>query len=563
MAHIKNLLLAGSFLIFSLLTVNPSISIGAVFNVSNSMELRNALLTSESNGEIDFINIAPGIYNTGGLPFSYIAALTENFGLNITGSGAANTVLSGQGISAVLIIDTGSVINDFGVNINIEDLSINNGNSAPLSSIAGGLSIISDNGNVMIHSCEFEDNIGDIGGGAWVDTFGQISISGSTFDNNTSLSSGGGALLTANFIILTDNLFNMNSANSVTSRGGGVRALALATNGGSPANGTILFNGNIFSNNDSTGHAGASLVAEFGVELQGNGFLDNTAGNAGAGGVYIEVLNTDPGPPSPFPPELPPNVLLTRLFSNLFQSNQTIGGDGGGAYVMAGLDIVSVNNIFLDNIGDSAGGALLQAPDIIFTNNTLSLNEAINGDGGGLLLIVENETTADIYNNIAYFNVADGMGADIFVNDDPDVNQIGAMVNLVANDFTDFFSLCESIPICFPNINDMDNIDRDPRFVDLADNNVNLRRGSPARKAGDSDAPQLPSSDAVGNPVGDPPDMGALQFVGGGGGSGSNTCSLANPEINQNYSIAGLFILLIPLLLIPLRIIQRRITVQA
>ncbi len=109
----------------------------------------------------------------------------------------------------------------------------------------------------------------------------------------------------------------------------------------------------------------------------------------------------------------------------------------------------------------------------------------------------------------------------------------------------------------------MDNIDRDPRFVDLAANNVNLRRGSPARRAGDSDAPQLPSSDATGNPVGDPPDMGALQFVGGGGGGGSNTCSLADQEINQSNSIAGLFILLIPLLLISLRIVQRRITVQA
>ena len=435
MAHKIKLPFVGFFFLFLLLVLNPIFTFAAVFNVSTPFELRTALFTSESNGEIDFINIAPGIYNTGGVPFEYTAAFTENFGLTITGSGMANTILSAPNQSAVLIIDADAVLVDFSVNINIEDVSIQGGNSLLFSGLAGGLTILSNTGNVMVDSCNFEDNVGDTGGGAWVDTSGQVSVSDSIFDNNTAINSnGGGALLAGNFILLTNNLFNMNDTSVASFRGGGLRALALATNGGGPANGTIIANGNDFTNNDSAGHGGASLLADFGVELQGNNFIDNTSGVAGAAGVSIDVFNTNPG-------QGDENLLLTRLFSNLFQDNIT-SGRGGGALVLAGLDIIAVNNIFLGNIADSAGGAELEAQDITVTNNTMTLNEAVDGEGGGILLVVQSETTADIYNNIAYNNSATVAGSDIFVNDDPDLNVFGATINLVANDFSDFFSLC-------------------------------------------------------------------------------------------------------------------------
>ena len=557
MAHIKKLwLIQYFFLTVLFLLVNSALSFAEEFNVSNAEELRNALLTSQSNGDIDFINIAPGVYDTGGVPFIYMAAFTENFGLNITGFGSANTTLGASGQSAVLIIDTQGVFDDFNVNVNIKDLTIQDGDSAPFSNVAGGLTILSVNGNIMVYGCNFEDNMGDTGGGARIETLGQVSISNSVFDNNTSISSdGGGALLTGKFILLTDNVFNLNSTDSILSRGGGLSARAFATNGGSPANGSMILNGNIFTNNDSTGHGGASLTAKFGAELQGNTFLDNTAGAAGAGGVFIDVLNTNPGGDTML------NTLLTTLFSNLFQGNTSIGGSAGGAQIISGLDIILVNNIFLENFGTSAGGALLQAPDITVTNNTFTLNEAISvsdGDGGGLMIFVEDEATADIYNNIVFDNVASGVGADIFVDDDPNIDQIGATVNLISNDFSDFFSVCESTPLCFPNINAADNIDRDPRFVDAQAGDVNLRSGSPARGAGDSDAPQLPSSDFAGNSVGDPPDMGALQFVRGGGG-GNSTCSLASDSQGQSGVINTLALLLVPGVLLILISIRRRV----
>lgn len=529
-------------LIVSFFTFSQT-SKAAVFNVTNAAELRAALLTAQSNGETDFINLAAEAYNTGGVPFTYTASLFENFGLNISGSGTAFSLLEGSTQTAVLIIDTTAVLGDFNVNINIDSLSITQGSTAAFSGFAGGLTILSDNGNVMMEDCNFSFNTGGMSGGAYIDTLGQISISNSDFFENTSLTSnGGGALLTGNFILLTDNLFEENSTNSVLARGGGLSASALATNGGDPANGTMILNGNVFSENDSEGHGGASLTAAFGAALQGNGFVDNTAGEAGAGGLFINVVNTDPG-------DTMQNTLLTELFSNLFQGNSSTGGNAGGAEVIAGIDIIMVNNIFLQNTAESAGGALLDAPDIIATNNTFTLNNAngglASGDGGGMLLFVTDDTTGEIYNNIVYDNSATGFGADIFVDDDTDNNQIGSTVDLMFNDFSDFFSVCENNPPCVPDVNTMGNIDRNPRFVNAQQGDVNLQRNSPARRAGDDMAPQLPSSDAVGNPLGDPPDMGALQFVGGGGGSGS--CSLAYEDSTRSGLFNSLALLILPL----------------
>jgi len=188
--RIYQLFLAFLFIV-SFITLTHTSS-AAPFNVSTSAEFRAALLTAQSNGEIDFINLAPGTYNTGGVPFTYTAGLFENFGLNITGSGAANTSLSGSGQTAVLIIDADGVLGDFNVNINIDDLTIEEGSTDEFSIFAGGLTILSDTGNIMVYGCDFVLNTGGLAGGACINTLGQVSISNSTFFENMSLTSDGG-----------------------------------------------------------------------------------------------------------------------------------------------------------------------------------------------------------------------------------------------------------------------------------------------------------------------------------------------------------------------------------
>lgn len=511
----KSKLFISFFLASLVLIISTSTAKTEVFEVSNAGKLRKALEVSQSNGEIDNIILAAGNYNTGGNPFTYSAVPSENFGLNMSGAGIDSTKLSGSDKSAVLVIDTTAVVNDSGVYVSIDDLSIKEGSSAKNSDLAGGLTLLSNNGNIGIDDCSFDSNTGD-SGGAYVETKGQISLTKSQFTNNKSLTKdGGGASLTGKFVLITDCEFDSNSTVSSNSRGGGLSANAVETTlGESPAYGTIILNGNSFQNNKSEGHAGASLSAKFGVELQGNSFINNTAGKSGAAGVYVETKNTDPGEAPDYP-----NKILTRFYSNLFNGNMSEGGPSGGAQIVSGQDVIGVNNIFVGNKASSSAGAYLRSQGVTFSNNTITLNSASGSEdsnGGGISFIIAKESTADIYNNIVFNNSASGNGGDIYINDDLESNNKGAVVNLVANDFKNIYSICKQTPSCVSNIKEKDNIDKDPLFVNANSRNLNLSKGSPAIQTGSPDAPELPSSDFAGNPVDDDkPDMGALQFVNG------------------------------------------------
>jgi len=58
----------------------PTVSFGATFCVTNATELQTALITAESNGEDNTIQIVQGTYNGN---FTY--ASTEAYGLTVEG----------------------------------------------------------------------------------------------------------------------------------------------------------------------------------------------------------------------------------------------------------------------------------------------------------------------------------------------------------------------------------------------------------------------------------------------------------------------------------------------
>jgi len=66
-------------------------------NLTNKEELRNALNIAAANGEDYTINIAAGIYDTGGTTFTYTPppAVEENLTLTIAGAGTGITLLDG------------------------------------------------------------------------------------------------------------------------------------------------------------------------------------------------------------------------------------------------------------------------------------------------------------------------------------------------------------------------------------------------------------------------------------------------------------------------------------
>src|SRR3990172_7315794 len=494
-----------SFLLF------PTDGFAAVFNVTDEAELRNALDMAATNGEDDTINIAAGTYNTDGTTFDYpldIVAGDENFALTIVGEGPGVTILDGGNSEQVLDIQTWNIPDDSNVNITITGLTIQNGND-PTPTGGGGLYVRTESANITIENCEFGNNSAAGGGGARVHSdSGDVTLNNNTFTDN----SGGGASVGNELgnITLTDNTFTDNSADC---------------DGG-----------------------GADVFAAGNVTLTDNTFTDNSADSDG-GGAGVETFSGD--------------VTLTN---NIFDNN-SVGSRGGGAFIDNDEGITTLtNNSFTNNSAPSdGGGARVQAQlgDVTLTNNTFT-NNSTDSNGGGLWVsLIDDTTTLNIFNNIIRGNTATGDGDDTYVLDDDNSNDIGSSLNLFTNDFSDFFSDCESRPLfCTSNITEGGNIDEDPLFVDGASGDVHLRESSPCIDVGNPAAPALPDTDFEGDPRdvdGDEdgnflPDIGADEFIPGlvppPSGEGGGGCYIVQSGAPKS----------IPLyLLIPVCVLLRRL----
>ena len=201
----------------------PRVVHSEVFNVTNEDELREALSTTESNGEDDTINLIAGLYHTNGVPFTYDS--DEEYSLTIEGEGAGLTILDGGGINRVLEINA---VSDFAV-ISLKGLTIRNGyyESMPEDMFGGaGIFIISQ--NLTIQDCEFINNtlLGSICGGGLYASAHTITMINNIFNGNSAYEDGGGVcvmfpnnLSQKNILNLTNNTFTLNSSDG---DGGGV-----------------------------------------------------------------------------------------------------------------------------------------------------------------------------------------------------------------------------------------------------------------------------------------------------------------------------------------------------
>ena len=254
-----------------------------------------------------------------------------------------------------------------------------------------------------IINCTFINNtdfIGDYGGGA-ITNFGNCSILGSTFVNN-SAGTGGAIYNYANDLNVTQSNFINNHASSAW--GGG--AIYSTSN-------IVILNSSNFTNNTSNGYGGAIMIyygVKFIVEncefknnngtyggaisnfvasnltIRNSNFTNNNASNHG-GAIYTN-----------------PASLYTYIFTSNFNNN--FAGTYGGA-IFNGKYMYLSGNLMIGNFADILGNAILNFGEMGILNLTYLNNQTIivNNNTGNSITIFAT-LTDDMGNPVSYGNIS-------------------------------------------------------------------------------------------------------------------------------------------------------------
>jgi len=426
----------------------------ATVTVTDAASFQAALNTASSNGEPDIINLAGTTFDASA-GFAYQTVVGEDQPLSIVGATDGSTILDAGGASVQVLILQTDVNNpnaDANSDISVTGITFRNTNTMSTGPVA----------QVDLADVTFTDNVVEgfgLGFGAQTAT-GNLSLVG-----NQSINCAIGILTTGpdappGTLNLQDNEVSGSTGQQSQSTAGATTPISVSVTG------------NTFRNNNIALGSPFALVFTGTGLVDGNLFLDNTTVNQ-VGGMGILVVGE------------------ATVTNNIFSGNRNTSGVGGGA------------------LGGSIDGTLT------VTNNTLVGNSTTLGSGGGaFFFLFGNDDTLNFYNNIIFGNTAGANGDDIFANDDVDGDNQGATLNIFNNDFTEFYSTCANTGGCVPNISGLapdTNLHVDPLLVDPANGNFNLSPGSPALGFGDPIAPGIPAVDFVGNPLNNPPDLGALQ----------------------------------------------------
>ncbi|MBW2072303.1 MAG: hypothetical protein JRI89_13750 [Deltaproteobacteria bacterium] len=333
-------------------------ALAANFNVSDVSGLRSALASAATNHEDDIISISAGHYHTGGSPFVYNPSSDENFALTIKGNGAETTILDGDLLEGVMVINTSSLADDSNCDIAVRAISFRNGNN-PSTNGRGGLYIRTVNGDIIVERCTFEGNTGYYGGGLYALALiaGNATVQHNLFYDNYADNRGGGAYVRsgAGVALFTANVCMNNEADWA---GGGVLC--------STTSGKAVMTNNVFLGNVSRDAGGGARSYGDEVVITNNSFVNNSASLRGGGGLFVYQYS---------------NNETCFIYNNLFWNNTAVdngediyidddnNGDGiaclvrlynnnygvTGFYVSLGTNLLQGNNIHAD--------PLLRSPD--------------------------------------------------------------------------------------------------------------------------------------------------------------------------------------------------------
>lgn len=332
---------------------------------ADGISLREAILASNETAGANNITFDPV---TSGLPILLTHDHLEiKHAVTITGLGAANTTVNGQGNSR--IINVAPALDGVAFDVTLDGLTLTSGGKAYeggaiRTSQTGTLltvknSIISNN---RVHSSIFNNYVN--GGGIW--SYGPLTVINSTVSGNSADDSGGG-IYSQGVVTVIDSTISGNSAGG--GQGGGIassRTVIISNStisdnradgggGGIAARNVTISNSTVSRN--SSDWAGGGIYARRGdiVTISGSTISDNYSGYGG--GIFGDDL-----------------TVITVINSTI--TGHRLAEYGGGIF---SFGVVNVNNSTISGNSASFGGG-------IFVEGTLTLHNSIvagNVDVGG------------------------------------------------------------------------------------------------------------------------------------------------------------------------------------
>lgn len=352
------------------------------------------------------------------------------------------------------------------------------------------------NGKIKFTNCVFNDNAGSYGGVLYSGG-ANITIDNCSFERNTGESGAGALTLGGSSFVITNSVFNANKVTLRKFKGAG----AVSAEGSHSDKVYIVrnctFDGNQGVMQRNSGGALSITYAE--VTLIENCKFYNNKGFSG-GGIYLEGGN--------------PTI------ANCEVSNNTVVQSGGGIYAYSSSKLNIFNTKIVGNIcltADSvtslgAGACIVYSYSGAFSNSIICNNEikgdAASNQGGGIYGYAQwpiiNCTVAGnkapigagiaslgcpIYNSVIWGNFGS--------------SQITSSSEVSYSVFSG--KLTSSVQI--------QNIELDPKFVDLSNCDLRLKCESPLiNKGGNKYVVDIPDFDGTPRIIGDSVDIGAYEF---------------------------------------------------
>jgi len=369
----------------------------ATFSVLNLADsgpgsLRQAIVQSDSTPGPNKIDFAPGLSGTITLTSGQLTIANND--VKLVGPGADVIAVSGNNASRVFEVDA--------VQAAISGLTITSGRVSFFNPGGGG-GIYNSGGTLTIADCTISGNTstGNGDGGGLYNNAGTVMVTGSTLRGNSSAGAGGG-IDSIGTLTVTRSTFLDNS--STSSAGGGIAS-----------DGTLTVTGSTFKGNSSTGGGGISGSGT--LTIVDSTITGNSAGisiGLGGGGILSNGTLTVTGSTISDNSGLEGGGII-NLGGTLMITDSTLSGnfstiDGGGIYnasgiSSAGLLAIAGCTLFDNSAGGDGGGIFnddggLASADVTIRHNSATSGGGIFNTNGGVLAIVASNISDNEGGNI-------------------------------------------------------------------------------------------------------------------------------------------------------------------